>query len=314
MYRYQAPGLQISAAGCASGSQQQLLQRRLLDAIPDLIRLEDHQGVLIDCNQAFLDFMGLMAGEALGRRVPPRLPVEQSLGQGEYCVVDAQGKAQVQPVTVRAIVDRNNDVADASVRWSIDDSDLITLLPNDDEESGYTKKSASVQVNLNSSFITDIVRKLEKEQADRLILLGDLLYHGPRNDLPKEYAPKEVIQMLNKEKNRIYNVRGNCDAEVDQMVLEFPILADYCFLEIDGRTIFASHGHHHNPKNPPMLKKGDILLNGHTHIPANEDMGDFIYMNPGSVSIPKEGSAHGYMICEGGEFTWKDLEGNIVGI
>ena len=152
------------------------------------------------------------------------------------------------------------------------------------------------------------------EHADRLILLGDLLYHGPRNDLPKEYAPKEVIRMLNKEKNRIYNVRGNCDAEVDQMVLEFPILADYCFLEIDGRTIVAYHGHHHNPKNPPMLKKGDILLNGHTHIPANEDMGDFIYMNPGSVSIPKEGSAHGYMICEGGEFTWKDLDGNIVGI
>ena len=102
--------------------------------------------------------------------------------------------------------------------------------------------------------------------------------------------------MLNPMKQELLCVRGNCDTEVDQMVLEFPILADYCFLEIDGRTIFASHGHHHNPKNPPMLKKGDILLNGHTHIPANEDMGDFIYMNPGSVSIPKEGSAHGYMI------------------
>ena len=152
------------------------------------------------------------------------------------------------------------------------------------------------------------------EGADRLLLLGDILYHGPRNDLPKDYNPKEVIAMLNPMKQELLCVRGNCDTEVDQMVLEFPILADYCFLEIDGRTIFASHGHHHNPKNPPMLKKGDILLNGHTHIPANEDMGDFIYMNPGSVSIPKEGSAHGYMICEGGEFTWKDLEGNIVGI
>ena len=128
------------------------------------------------------------------------------------------------------------------------------------------------------------------------------------------YEQKEVIAMLNPMKQELLCVRGNCDTEVDQMVLEFPILADYCFLEIDGRTIFASHGHHHNPKNPPMLKKGDILLNGHTHIPANEDMGDFIYMNPGSVSIPKEGSAHGYMICESGEFTWKDLDGNIVGI
>lgn len=154
----------------------------------------------------------------------------------------------------------------------------------------------------------------KREGADRLLLLGDILYHGPRNDLPKDYNPKEVIAMLNPMKQELLCVRGNCDTEVDQMVLEFPILADYCFLEIDGRTIFASHGHHHNPKNPPMLKKGDILLNGHTHIPATEDMGDFIYMNPGSVSIPKEGSAHGYMICEGGEFTWKDLEGNIVGI
>ena len=154
----------------------------------------------------------------------------------------------------------------------------------------------------------------KREDADRLLLLGDILYHGPRNDLPKDYNPKEVIAMLNPMKQDLLCVRGNCDTEVDQMVLEFPILADYCFLEIDGRTIFASHGHHHNPKNPPMLKKGDILLNGHTHIPANEDMGDFIYMNPGSVSIPKEGSAHGYMICEGGEFTWKDLDGNIIGI
>ena len=159
-----------------------------------------------------------------------------------------------------------------------------------------------------------VLEKFEASEAEKTILLGDILYHGPRNDLPKDYNPKKVIEMLNKYKDRIFAVRGNCESEVDQMVLEFPILADYCFLEIDGRTIFASHGHHHNPKNPPMLKKGDILLNGHTHIPANEDMGDFIYMNPGSVSIPKEGSAHGYMICEGGEFTWKDLEGNVVGI
>ena len=127
----------------------------------------------------------------------------------------------------------------------------------------------------------------KREGADRLLLLGDILYHGPRNDLPKDYNPKEVIAMLNPMKQELLCVRGNCDTEVDQMVLEFPILADYGFLY------------------------EDILLNGHTHIPANEDMGDFIYMNPGSVSIPKEGSAHGYMICEGGEFTWKDLEGNV---
>ena len=132
-----------------------------------------------------------------------------------------------------------------------------------------------------------------------------------KNDLPKDYNPKAVITMLNAMKEDLLCVRGNCDTEVDQMVLEFPILADYCFIELDGHTIFATHGHHHNPANPPMLKKGEILLNGHTHIPANQDMADFIYMNPGSVSIPKENSAHGYMIYDQ-EFIWKDLDGNVI--
>ncbi len=151
------------------------------------------------------------------------------------------------------------------------------------------------------------------EQADKLLLLGDILYHGPRNDLPKDYNPKEVISLLNTMKSELLCVRGNCDTEVDQMVLEFPILADYCFIELDGLTIFATHGHVHNPKNLPMLKNGDILLNGHTHIPANQNMGDYTYMNPGSVSIPKEGSAHGYMIYDG-EFHWKDLDGNVLSV
>lgn len=153
----------------------------------------------------------------------------------------------------------------------------------------------------------------EREQADRLLLLGDILYHGPRNDLPKDYNPKEVIAMLNPLKQSLLCVRGNCDTEVDQMVLDFPILADYCLLELDGQTIFATHGHHYNPENPPMLKDGDILLNGHTHIPANRNMGTYTYMNPGSVSIPKEGSAHGYMLYDHG-FVWKDLDGNVLDI
>ena len=97
------------------------------------------------------------------------------------------------------------------------------------------------------------------------------------------------------------------------MVLEFPILADYCLLELHGHTIFAAHGHNYNPQTLPMLKDGDILLNGHTHIPANQKMGHFTYMNPGSISIPKEGSAHGYMICDD-EFLWKDLDGNILAV
>jgi len=156
-----------------------------------------------------------------------------------------------------------------------------------------------------------LIAAYKSEQADKLLLLGDILYHGPRNDLPRDYNPKEVIAMLNPMKQELLCVRGNCDTEVDQMVLEFPILADYCFLELDGHTIFATHGHVHNPKNLPMLKSGDILLNGHTHIPANQIIGDYTYMNPGSVSIPKEGSAHGYMIYDG-SFIWKDLDGNVL--
>ena len=160
-----------------------------------------------------------------------------------------------------------------------------------------------------------LLEAYKREKADRMLLLGDILYHGPRNDLPKEYAPKKVISMLNAMKKDLICVRGNCDTEVDQMVLEFPILADYCFLDLDGQVIYATHGHVWNPKNLPMLNDGDILLNGHTHIPACEeidgDSGRIIYMNPGSVSIPKEKSEYSYMIYEGGLFEWKNLEGEV---
>ena len=159
-------------------------------------------------------------------------------------------------------------------------------------------------------YCKQLLEAYEREGADRLLLLGDILYHGPRNDLPKEYAPKEVIAMLNNMKQEILCVRGNCDTEVDQMVLEFPILAEYALISNGTRMIFVTHGHKMNKDNPPMLKAGDILLNGHFHVPACEEVGEFIYMNPGSVSIPKENSAHSYMIMEDGIFSWKDLEGN----
>ena len=126
-----------------------------------------------------------------------------------------------------------------------------------------------------------LLRRYEEERADRLILLGDLLYHGPRNDLPKEYAPKEVLAMLNERKEEILCVRGNCDTEVDQMVLRFPILADYGFLYEQGRMIFLTHGHVFHEQNLPMLKKGDILLHGHTHVPACREHETYVYMNPG---------------------------------
>lgn len=184
----------------------------------------------------------------------------------------------------------------------------------------------------------------DREDADRLLLLGDILYHGPRNDLPEGYAPKEVIAMLNERKSQIFCVRGNCDTEVDQMVLEFPILADYCILTLDAgkssgrysegdpagtdqeqtdasqrtgghehsRLIYATHGHRFNIDNQPPLSDGDILLQGHTHIPSWESFGSgSICLNPGSVSIPKAGSRHSYMILEGRQASWKDLAGDI---
>ena len=148
--------------------------------------------------------------------------------------------------------------------------------------------------------------------ADRLILLGDLLYHGPRNDLPAGYAPKKVIALLNEMKSELLCVRGNCDTEVDQMVLEFPILADYAYLSVDGLSILATHGHTYNLKNLPSLKAGEILLHGHTHVPVAEKFGeDNLYLNPGSTSIPKEKSPNSYLIYENGVFTFCDLFGGV---
>ena len=151
----------------------------------------------------------------------------------------------------------------------------------------------------------------DSEQADRLLLLGDVLYHGPRNDLPDQYAPKEVIAMLNARRERILCVRGNCEAEVDQMVLDFPVLADYAVLWEGSRLIYCTHGHVYTTGKLPPLQAGDVLLHGHTHIPAWEDHGAFHYLNPGSVAIPKEGSWHGYMTLENGRFLWKDFDGAI---
>ena len=149
-------------------------------------------------------------------------------------------------------------------------------------------------------------------KADRLVLLGDILYHGPRNDLPRDYAPKQVIAMLNPLKGQIFCVRGNCEAEVDQMVLEFPVLADYALLMLGNRTLFMTHGHHWNADNLPPLKKGDILLHGHTHVRVLEDRGDYILLNPGSTSIPKGDGIAGFMTYEDGIFTAYDMDGTVL--
>ena len=149
------------------------------------------------------------------------------------------------------------------------------------------------------------VEAYREEKGEKLILLGDILYHGPRNDLPKEYAPKEVIAMLNPLRNKIICVRGNCDTEVDQMVLDFNVLCEQAYVNFNGRSIVLAHGHKLDEKNIPALNDG-----GHTHVPKCEKRDGYIYMNPGSVSIPKENSAHSYMILDD-KFYWKDLDGNV---
>ena len=163
----------------------------------------------------------------------------------------------------------------------------------------------------SAAYCRALLSAFEVEKAETLLLLGDILYHGPRNDLPLHYAPKEVIAMLNPIADKLLCVRGNCDTEVDQMVLDFPVLADYAILYLDGHRVYATHGHVYGENNPPKLQNGDILLCGHTHVPACNDHGTYVYLNPGSVSIPKENSAHGYMIYENGVFTWKSLEGEV---
>lgn len=158
-------------------------------------------------------------------------------------------------------------------------------------------------------YCRELLAAFEREGAQKLMLLGDVLYHGPRNDLPRDYAPKQVIEMLNAIKEKLLCVRGNCDTEVDQMVLNFPVLADYAVLAVGERMIYATHGHVYNEQKLPPLQKGDVLLHGHTHVPKCTEHEDYLYINPGSVSIPKENSPHGYLILEGACLTWKSLDG-----
>lgn len=159
----------------------------------------------------------------------------------------------------------------------------------------------------SAQYCQKLMDAIEKENPSKVLLLGDLLYHGPRNNLPAEYAPKQVATMLNKIKEKLICVRGNCDSEVDQMMLEFPVLSDSAMLFCDSLTIYASHGHH----DFPALQSGDVSVSGHTHIPVDYIKDGIRYINPGSVSIPKEDSWHGYIVLENGIFTWKNLDGEI---
>ena len=157
-------------------------------------------------------------------------------------------------------------------------------------------------------YCREMLERYDAERADRLLLLGDLLYHGPRNDLPDGYAPKEVAGLLNERAADLIAVRGNCEAEVDQMVLKFPVMAEYAILPAGKKMIYITHGHHACEASPPLLKAGDILLCGHTHVPVCVPHETFVYMNPGSVSIPKDGSRRSYMTFDGETFLWKCLD------
>ena len=157
-----------------------------------------------------------------------------------------------------------------------------------------------------------ILRQYKLEGADRLVLLGDLLYHGPRNDLPDQYDPKGVTALLNAHKSDLLCVRGNCDAEVDQMVLEFPIRADYALFDLDGVTAFVTHGHLFNLDCLPPHKEGDLLIHGHTHVLTVQEKDGMTYINPGSAALPKEGNPKSYMVYEKGVFTIKTLEGETI--
>ena len=159
----------------------------------------------------------------------------------------------------------------------------------------------------SAAYCRNLIEAINREEADKVLLLGDILYHGPRNNLPLEYAPKEVAAMLNDIKGKLICVRGNCDTEVDQMMLQFPVLSDFAMLFIDGLTIYACHGHH----DFPALEEGNVVVSGHTHVPVYYVKDGVRYLNPGSVSIPKEDSWHGYILLENGEFIWKNLDGEI---
>ncbi len=183
-------------------------------------------------------------------------------------------------------------------RESVTDEDMKYIIASD--------------IHGSAKYCRALVERFKEEKADKLLLLGDILYHGPRNPLPEEYSCQDVAALLNPMKDRIVAVRGNCDAEVDQMVLEFPCMADYAVLTVKAmageRTVFVTHGHLFNEENVPPHSNGTILLHGHTHVPVCRAHEDYVYINPGSVSIPKEGSCHSYISLEDGKMEWKDIE------
>lgn len=161
-------------------------------------------------------------------------------------------------------------------------------------------------------YLKKVMERFEEGEYDKLLILGDELYHGPRNPLPKDYSPKEVIEILNRYQDRIIAVRGNCDSEVDQMVLNYPLMSDYTMLYLGKRRVYLTHGHIYNIDKPLPMKEGDVLLYGHFHIPMIEKRDGVYFLNPGSISLPKNESKNSFGILDENGFQINDLEGNTI--
>lgn len=152
----------------------------------------------------------------------------------------------------------------------------------------------------------------DKLNCDKLLILGDILYHGPRNPLPSHYDPKTVIELLNNYQDKIIALRGNCDSEVDQMVLNFEIMADYQTFKLGKRNVFATHGHLYSPTDLSNLKKGDIFIFGHVHLPICIKQNDIYVLNPSSITFPKENNPKTFGILTENNFVIYDFELNMI--
>lgn len=164
----------------------------------------------------------------------------------------------------------------------------------------------------SATWLQRVCEIYDREQADQLLVLGDLLYHGPRNPLPDGYDPQRIAAILNEYKHHIIAVRGNCDAEVDQMLIEFPMMADYTMLYSEQWRMYATHGHLLHMDDLPPLQHGDLFIQGHTHVPVAERKGDIFVLNPGSISLPKDGYPNSYAILDGSDFRVLDFTGQVI--
>ncbi|MBU3092823.1 phosphodiesterase [Clostridium sp. CF011] len=161
-------------------------------------------------------------------------------------------------------------------------------------------------------YLKKAIERYKEEGAGYIVLLGDVLYHGPRNQLPKDYNPQLVASLLNEYKDKIIAVRGNCDSEVDQMIIEYPMMSDYSIILCNNRRLFLTHGHIYNEDNLPELSENDVLVFGHTHVPVAKKHNKIYVLNPGSVSLPKENNPNSYAILKDDLFQIKDLDGAVI--